>query len=108
LPQKTSRLALLANFVDETLRGNARNWEEKKSFFSYQDLAVRWTTGLARKKGETGQPDTQNRKNGAKKRTGGGTNLQHELRVGSVGDSTRAVVIAKTTAIKPLGTHHLC
>jgi hypothetical protein len=72
LPQKTSRLALLANFVDETLRGNARNWEEKKSFFSYQDLAVRWTTGLARKKGETGQPDTQNRKSGAKKRTGGG------------------------------------
>jgi hypothetical protein len=73
LPQKTSRLALLANFVDETLRGNARNWEEKKSFFSYQDLAVRWTTGLARKKGEPGQQaDTQNKKSGAKKKTGGG------------------------------------
>jgi hypothetical protein len=70
-PQKSSRLTLLANFVDETLRGNARNGEEKKCFFSSQDLAVRWTTGLARKWGELGQPsDSTGKKGGGKKKPG--------------------------------------
>jgi hypothetical protein len=51
--------------VDEVLRGNARNWEEKKSFFSYQDLAVKWTTGLARRIGDNASnPDSFGRKNG--------------------------------------------
>jgi hypothetical protein len=48
LPQKAGRLVALSNFVDETLRANARNWEEKKNFSSFQDLAVRWTTSLTR------------------------------------------------------------
>jgi hypothetical protein len=50
--------------VDEVLRGNARNWEEKKSFFSFQDLAIKWTTNLARRLGETTPiSDTIGRKN---------------------------------------------
>jgi hypothetical protein len=65
LPTKSNKLVLLANFVDEVLRGNARNWEEKKSFFSYQDLAVKWTTGLARRTGDSASnPDSFGRKNG--------------------------------------------
>jgi hypothetical protein len=55
LPQKAGRLMALSNFVDETLRANARNWEEKKNFSSFQDLAVRWTTNLTRRMGETSQ-----------------------------------------------------
>jgi hypothetical protein len=72
LPLKPSRLTLLANFVDETLRGNARNWEEKKNFFSYQDLAVRWTTGLTRRLGEVPQPNDNlgKRSNTGKKKIG--------------------------------------
>jgi hypothetical protein len=74
LPQKSNKLTLLANFVDEVLRGNARNWEEKKSFFSFQDLAIKWTTNLARRLGETTPTsDTIGRKNNnaqTKKRNG--------------------------------------
>jgi hypothetical protein len=65
LPAKSNKLVLLANFVDEVLRGNARNWEEKKSFFSYQDLAVKWTSSLARRMGENAwNPDTSVKRNG--------------------------------------------
>ncbi len=48
---KTNKPVFLANFVDEVLRCNARNWEEKKKFLSYQDLAVRWTANLTRSGG---------------------------------------------------------
>jgi hypothetical protein len=45
------RLLFLGNFVDEVLRTNARNWEEKKPFLSYQDLSVKWSADLTRKLG---------------------------------------------------------
>jgi hypothetical protein len=48
---KTNKPVFLANFVDEILRSNARNWEEKKKFLSFQDLAVRWSSNLARSGG---------------------------------------------------------
>jgi hypothetical protein len=32
-----ARIQFLTNFVDEALRANARNWEEKKKFLSNQD-----------------------------------------------------------------------
>jgi hypothetical protein len=51
---KTNKPVFLANFVDEVLRCTARNWEEKKKFLSYQDLAVRWTTNLTRSGGGGG------------------------------------------------------
>jgi hypothetical protein len=44
-----TRLQFLSNFVDEAIRANARNWEEKKAFLSNQDLCVKWTTHLTRK-----------------------------------------------------------
>jgi hypothetical protein len=39
----------LSNFVDEAIRANARNWEEKKKFLSHQDLCVKWTSHLTKK-----------------------------------------------------------
>jgi hypothetical protein len=69
LGPKANRLLVLSNFVDEVLRGNARNWEEKKSFFSYQDLAVRWSTSLAKKIGDAGSTSENGAKgNGNKKK----------------------------------------
>jgi hypothetical protein len=49
LSEATSRLQFLTNFVDEALRANARNWEEKKKFLSNQDLCVKWNSHLTRK-----------------------------------------------------------
>jgi hypothetical protein len=49
LSGRTGRLLFLSNFVDEVLRTNARNWEEKKPFLSYQDLSVKWAADLTRK-----------------------------------------------------------
>ncbi len=40
-----TRTQILANFVDEALRANARNWEEKKKFLYHQDLCIKWTVG---------------------------------------------------------------
>jgi hypothetical protein len=58
LSSKPNRLTLLANFVDEILRANARNWEEKKKFLSFQDLAVRWSALFLRRFGSGfGFPD---------------------------------------------------
>jgi hypothetical protein len=51
LAGKSGRLLFLGNFVDEVLRTNARNWEEKKPFLSYQDLSVKWSADLTRKLG---------------------------------------------------------
>ncbi len=44
-----TRTQILANFVDEALRANARNWEEKKKFLSHQDLCVKWAALITRK-----------------------------------------------------------
>jgi hypothetical protein len=44
-----TRLQFLTNFVDEAIRANARNWEEKKAFLSNQDLCVKWASHLTRK-----------------------------------------------------------
>jgi hypothetical protein len=54
LNAKSNKPAFLANFVDEVLRCNARNWEEKKKFLSFQDLTVRWSANLARTGGFVG------------------------------------------------------
>jgi hypothetical protein len=51
LGNKNDRLIVLSNFVDEALRTNARNWEERKPFLSYQDLSVRWNSDLTRRLG---------------------------------------------------------
>ena len=45
----SSRIQLLSNFVDEAIRANARNWEEKKKFLSHQDLCVKWNSHLTRR-----------------------------------------------------------
>ncbi len=63
LSGKPTKTFFLANFVDEILRANARNWEEKKKFLSYQDLAVRWAAALARLPAGKG---TQGKKGGDK------------------------------------------
>jgi hypothetical protein len=49
---KTNKPVHLANFVDEILRSNARNWEEKKKFLSYQDISIRWSASLSREWGK--------------------------------------------------------
>ncbi len=48
LGNKPSRLKFLIDFVDEALRANARNWEEKKVFLSYQDLSAKWQASISR------------------------------------------------------------
>jgi hypothetical protein len=62
LSNKTGKFTHPANFVDEILRGNARNWEEKKRFFSYQDLTVKWSASLARLQGVCGGGGTAGKK----------------------------------------------
>ncbi len=49
LSENSTRIQFLTNFVDEALRANARNWEEKKKFLSNQDLCVKWNSHLTRK-----------------------------------------------------------
>jgi hypothetical protein len=51
LSSRSNRLLFLSNFVDEVLRSNARNWEERKPFLSYQDLSVKWSSDLTRRIG---------------------------------------------------------
>jgi hypothetical protein len=66
LSGKQSRLLFLANFVDEVLRTNARNWEERKPFLSYQDLTVKWTADITRRIG-SGFPGSDSvKRSGAK------------------------------------------
>jgi hypothetical protein len=48
LGEKPSRLKFLTDFVDEALRANARNWEEKKSFTSFQELSAKWQASISR------------------------------------------------------------
>ena len=48
LSGKKQRLSLIAVFVDEVLRTNARNWEEKKKYVSYQELCAKWSAFLSR------------------------------------------------------------
>jgi hypothetical protein len=65
LEAKGPRLIHLANFVDEVLRANARNWEERKAFLSHQDLCVKWTAAADRRIGHSsggGKNSGQNKK----------------------------------------------
>jgi hypothetical protein len=65
LSGRAGRLSFLSNFVDEVLRTNARNWEERKFFLSYQDLSVKWSADLIRKLGSRPpNAGTGNKKNG--------------------------------------------
>jgi hypothetical protein len=65
LSNRKGRLSFLSNFVDEVLRTNARNWEEKKPFLTYQDLSVKWSADLIRKLGSLpSTTETGGKKNG--------------------------------------------
>jgi hypothetical protein len=66
LGNRSIRLLFLSNFVDETLRTNARNWEERKPFLSYQDLSVKWSSDLARRIGSGLAGSDPSRKSGNK------------------------------------------
>lgn len=48
LAGKSARISLLTGFVDEVMRANARNWEEKKKYLSHQELCVKWAAFLSR------------------------------------------------------------
>jgi hypothetical protein len=39
---------VLANFIDEVLRANARNWEVKRGFESAHELGIHWQAMIAR------------------------------------------------------------
>jgi hypothetical protein len=60
LARQKSGLQFLSNFIDEEIRANARNWEERKVFLSNQDLCARWTANLTRK-GFTGKGGANNK-----------------------------------------------
>jgi hypothetical protein len=62
LAGKPVSLTHTANFVDEILRDNAKNWEEKKKFFSYQDLCARWSSFLSRNQQQTKPSEQTKRK----------------------------------------------
>jgi len=66
LSGKTVTISFTANFVDEILRANARNWEEKKKFFSHQDLCSRWSSFLSRNLQQTKSADMTKRKEKSK------------------------------------------
>jgi hypothetical protein len=68
LSGKSGRLHFLSNFVDETLRANARNWEEKKPFLSYQDLSVKWSSDLIRRIGSGATGSNSSNKRGDKEK----------------------------------------
>jgi hypothetical protein len=59
---KPIKLSILANFVDEVLRANARNWEEKKKFLSHQDLCVKWSSFLSRNQQQNRFADSNKKK----------------------------------------------
>jgi hypothetical protein len=68
LSGRAGRILFLSNFVDEVLRINARNWEEKKPFLSYMDLSVKWSADLTRKLGSAPPTnDPGGRRNGKSK-----------------------------------------
>lgn len=48
LAGKPARVSLLTGFVDEILRANARNWEEKKKYVSHQELCIKWAAFMNR------------------------------------------------------------
>jgi hypothetical protein len=104
LSEATSRLQFLTNFVDEALRANARNWEEKKKFLSNQDLCVKWNSHLTRKgallkptkAGGGGLPKEKQSKR-VKQRRG------KRCRLGCAGPSTRENARAKTTGMLRIG-----
>jgi len=72
LSGKNSRVTMLANFVDEVLRINARNWVEKKVYLSNQDLCVKWAAFLNRNQVQAKNGESGNRKKDASGRSMGG------------------------------------
>jgi hypothetical protein len=62
LSGKSSRLLLLTGFVDEVLRINARNWEERKKYLSHQELCVKWAAFLSRNQVQLKGADTNFKK----------------------------------------------
>jgi hypothetical protein len=97
LSGKTNKPVFLANFVDEVLRSNARNWEEKKKFLSSQDLAVRWSSNLARSSGGGGEEPRKNRRKKMDPQN------SKNCRGGCAGGTTKAGVIRKTTDTRLIG-----
>ena len=49
LAGKQSRLAFLADFVDEIVRYNAQAWDEERFFMSAQEVAAKWSALFLRK-----------------------------------------------------------
>ncbi len=64
------KLQFLTKFVDEAVRSNARNWEEKKTFLSHQDLCVKWTAQITRKGANTAESSANANKFRGKPETG--------------------------------------
>ena len=104
LSENSARIQFLTNFVDEALRANARNWEEKKKFLSNQDLCVKWNSHLTRKgallkptKGGWGEgPKTKQSRKGNPKRG-------KRCHLGFAGPSMRGNAPAKTTGMLRIG-----
>jgi hypothetical protein len=66
LSGKIGRLNLVTNFVDEVMRSNARNWEERKKFLSHQDLSSKWSAFLSRNQQAMRSSDQGKRKEKSK------------------------------------------
>ena len=93
-----AKLQFLSNFIDEALRANARNWEEKKKFLSNQELCARWSANLTRKgvspKGGGGLPRGKPR---------GPTSPNRKSPDGFAGVSMRGLASTKTTSTLLIG-----
>jgi hypothetical protein len=59
----SGKIQFLEKFIDESLRANAQNWEERKKYLSFQDLCVKWSSSLIRKSVivKTGGEKTKNK-----------------------------------------------
>jgi len=71
LAGKQSRLAFLADFVDEIVRYNAQAWDEERFFMSAQEVAAKWSALFLRKfastqKGAGSDPPSKPGKNNDK------------------------------------------
>jgi hypothetical protein len=62
LAGRPTRVSVIANFIDEVLRANARNWEEKKTFESAQELGVRWQAAMVRQGSFSGAVSTESKR----------------------------------------------
>jgi hypothetical protein len=62
LAGRPTRVSVIVNFIDEVLRANARNWEEKKPFESAQELGVRWQAAMVRQGSFSGAVSTESKR----------------------------------------------